>query len=393
MMKAEYLCNHIVHLVHAPIYVYNEQKEQITVYIDNGEQQCLYDCDPQFLEFLLGQGREEPLLYVEERSIIYGIIKTGGDTYILGPCALERDEVAAAGYLVRRHRMDCHMPYCVHGVPMSVFSEMMIMLYEMFTGETMGQSELFLNSFCDDSFRMAMEEKLHMVFQELHGSGTIHNPHSQELREQGAIRAGNLEALKESFRENYVGKLGVLSKDPLRNEKNLAIAVIALACRSAIEGGLMPEVAYSMSDAFIQRLEELNEIGKVQTLMRKAEIDYCNSVRKLASSGSQNALVKRCKNLVYQQIHARVTSKELAEQLEVSPSYLSRLFVREEGMKLTDYISHVKIESAKKKLSYTQDTYEEIAYSLGFATQSHFGQVFKKYTGMSPGQYKKLYRN
>lgn len=201
MLKAEYLYNHIVHLVHAPIYVYNGQKEQAAVYIDNGEQQSLFDCDPQFLEFLLRMGKEKSLLYVEERSIVYGIIRRDEETYILGPCALERDEVAAAKYLVRRHRMDSGMPYCVHGVSMSVFSEMMIMLYEMFTGETMGQSELFLNSFCDDSFRMAMEEKLHMVFQELHGTGTIHNPRSQELREQGAIRTGNLEALKESFRE------------------------------------------------------------------------------------------------------------------------------------------------------------------------------------------------
>ena len=43
MMKAEYLYNHIVHLVHAPIYVYNEQKELAAVYIDNGEQENLFD--------------------------------------------------------------------------------------------------------------------------------------------------------------------------------------------------------------------------------------------------------------------------------------------------------------------------------------------------------------
>ena len=55
-------------------------------------------------------------------------------------------------------------------------------------------------------------------------------------------------------------------------------------------------------------------------------------------------------------------------------------------MKLTNYIAHVKIEAAKKKLLYTRDSYEEIAYALGFSTQSHFGQVFKKYAGMTPGQ-------
>lgn len=393
MMKAEYLYNHMVHLVHAPIYIYNAQKDRVAVYVDHGEQQSLFDCDLEFLDMLLGQGRNEPILYVEDRNIVYGIIKNQGDTYILGPCGLGRGEAAAAKYLVSRHHMDRNRPYRIHAVSIHVFSEMMIMLYEMFTGETMDISELFMNSFCDESFRTAMEEKLHRVFQETHGTGAVHNPRSQEQREQEAIRAGDMEALKESFRETYVGKLGVLARDPLRNEKNLAIAVIALACRSAIEGGLLPEIAYSMSDAFIQHVEELNEIGKVQTLMRKAEMDYCVSVRKLSGSHTHNTLIKRCKNLVYQLIYTRITSKELAERLEVSPSYLSRLFVKEEGMKLTDYIAHVKIETAKKKLLYSQDSFEEIAYALGFSTQSHFGQVFKKYVGMTPGQYQKLYRD
>lgn len=393
MMKAEYLYTHIVYLIHAPIYVYNERKERVAVYIDNGEQQSLYDCDPGFLEFLLEQGKEEPVLYVEERVILYGIIKKEGNTYILGPCGLDRNEIESAKYLVRRHRMDQNRPYCIHTVSINVFGEMMIMLYEMFTGKTMGRSELFLNSFCNESFEMEMEEKMHMVFQELRATGTIHNPYSQEMREQEAIRAGDLEALKESFRETYIGKLGVLSHDPLRNEKNLAIAVIALACRSAIEGGLMPEVAYSMSDAFIRRTEELKEVGKVQVLMRKAEMDYCNAVRKLTQTNTKNTLVRRCKNLVYQELHSRITSKKLAERLDVSPGYLSRLFIREEGMKLTDYIAYIKVETAKKKLLYTEDSFEEIAYSLGFSTQSHFGQVFKKYAGMTPGQYQKLYRN
>lgn len=85
-----------------------------------------------------------------------------------------------AKYLVRRHHLDPRRPYCVHTVSIDVFSEMMLMLYEMFTGKTMGASEMFLNSFCDEMFKMAMEESFHVPF---------------------------------------VGKLGVLSHDPLRNEK------------------------------------------------------------------------------------------------------------------------------------------------------------------------------
>ena len=98
MMKAEYLYNHIVHLVHAPIYVYNEQKELAAVYIDNGEQENLFDCDGEFLAFLVDQGKEE-----------------------LGFCGLDRNEAENAKYLVRRHHLDPRRPYCVHTVSIDVF--------------------------------------------------------------------------------------------------------------------------------------------------------------------------------------------------------------------------------------------------------------------------------
>lgn len=62
--------------------------------------------------------------------------------------------------------------------------------------------------------------------------------------------------LKKSIGEDYLGKTGVLSKDELRNTKNLGIVVMTLASRAAIRGGLMPEISYSMSDVFIQKIEE-----------------------------------------------------------------------------------------------------------------------------------------
>ena len=87
----------------------------------NGEQENLFDCDGEFLAFLVDQGKEEPLLYVEERSIIYGMIKREGNTYILEPCGLDRNEAENAKYLVRRHHLNPRRPYCVHTVSIDVF--------------------------------------------------------------------------------------------------------------------------------------------------------------------------------------------------------------------------------------------------------------------------------
>ena len=62
----------------------------------------------------------------------------------------------------------------------------------------------------------------------------VHNPHDQELREFGSIESGDVERLEKSRSEDYVGELGTLSKDPLRNMQYMGVVVITLASRAAI---------------------------------------------------------------------------------------------------------------------------------------------------------------
>nr|MCR5209864.1 hypothetical protein [Lachnospiraceae bacterium] len=69
--------------------------------------------------------------------------------------------------------------------------------------------------------RKELEKK---IFENLE-NGLHHNPYDQELRELSAIERGDLDALKESLKEAYSGKVGTLSKNPLRNQKNNALVV------------------------------------------------------------------------------------------------------------------------------------------------------------------------
>lgn len=167
--------------------------------------------------------------------------------------------------------------------------------------------------------------------------------------------------------------------------------LITLASRSAIRGGLLPEIAYSMSDAFIQRTEELTDLGQAQVLGKQAEIEYCKAVAELAGNASVSPLVTRCKSLIARDIHEKLSVKDLARQLDVSADHLSRQFARETGEKLTDYILQAKIRVARDRLIYTADSYEAIAMGLGFTSQSHFGQAFKRYTGMAPKRFRDLH--
>lgn len=70
-------------------------------------------------------------------------------------------------------------------------------------------------------------------------------------------------------------------------------------------------------------------------------------------------------------------------------TYLCNLFMRETGMTVNHYIASAKMDEAKRLMRVTHKSIAEIAECLGFSSQSCFQKVFKKYTGVTLGEYQK----
>lgn len=265
------------------------------------------------------------------------------------------------------------------------------MLFHHCTGINLSWNEIITLNACADMLETSVEKELNRLFFSYQEQGKVHNPYEQERREQNSIRNGDLEGLKRSFEETYVGEVGILSKNPLRHAKNIAITLVALASRSAIEGGIAAEMAYSLSDSYILQIEETSQPSEAVLLGRKAEIHYTKLVAEHKKELEKGSLVSRCKSLVKQHLCEKIRVASLAQQLGVNPNYLSGKFYKEEGRTLVSYINGEKIAFAKQRLRFTQEDYGTIAYTLGFSSQSHFTSVFKKITGLTPKQYRDQY--
>ena len=79
-----------------------------------------------------------------------------------------------------------------------------------------------------------------------------------------------------------------------------------------------------------------------------------------------------------------------ADKMHLSPQHLSTTVKKTTGRTLTDIISAFVVKDAQAKLKSTELTIQEIAYSLNFPDISFFGKYFKRYTGMSPKQYRNM---
>lgn len=78
----------------------------------------------------------------------------------------------------------------------------------------------------------------------------------------------------------------------------------------------------------------------------------------------------------------------IAEKRSISPTYLSRLFVKETEERLQDYIVRFRVERAANLLMYSEETISYIAEYVNFPSQSYMGKVFKRYKGMIPQKYR-----
>lgn len=81
--------------------------------------------------------------------------------------------------------------------------------------------------------------------------------------------------------------------------------------------------------------------------------------------------------------------QDIAREIHFSSAYLRYLFKRETKRSIWDYVTELRIEEAKYLLATTDKKRYEIASEVGYESPEHFSRIFKRYTGVSPADYRK----
>ena len=91
-----------------------------------------------------------------------------------------------------------------------------------------------------------------------------------------------------------------------------------------------------------------------------------------------------------QEHYQNFDSKKMAEYFHLSPPYLSRVFHQQTNHTLNETVQDIRIKAAQNFLQYTDNSVVDIAEKVGYTDVSYFIEVFRKKTGMTPLQYKKI---
>ena len=218
-------------------------------------------------------------------------------------------------------------------------------------------------------------------------------PYNPELEFYSVIKSGNIEKTKELCSVSFADKkgLGKLSENPLQNLKYHFVITIAMLARYCIDGGLDISTAFSVSDFYIMKADKAKNVAEIDTLHTSACIDYAQRMKKLRNKKITSRPVARCVDYIADHLHCKISLGELADYVDLNPSYLSRLFKKETGSTVSEYIMRTKIETAGNMLIYSEYTSTEIASILAFSDQSYFTEMFRKYMGVTPKKYQSMH--
>ena len=170
---------------------------------------------------------------------------------------------------------------------------------------------------------------------------------------------------------------------------------------------LLKQVVYRI-DTFIRNLfenmvNELNNLDEYSVdivasyikliILRLEKKDFSvdkGTLSTIQSTKNKNDLLEQARQVIDQNIRSNLLSVEyLTQQLNISPSYLYRIFKEKLNQNIQDYISSKKLEEAKKMISEGKYTLSQISEILNYCSQTYFATKFKRQYGISPREYAK----
>ena len=147
-------------------------------------------------------------------------------------------------------------------------------------------------------------------------------------------------------------------------------------------------------------ISENNEV--IDTLEMKLKSDDCVVIAELLEShiltllkeytykdSDTNPLIKNIKNYIYHNLDFGISIHHIAKVFHYNQMYLCRIFKKETGMNIKDFINFQRIKKAKHMLENTKESIISISEKSGFNNVTYFNRIFKSTINMTPTQYRK----
>lgn len=178
-----------------------------------------------------------------------------------------------------------------------------------------------------------------------------------------------------------------------------------------IDGTLIYQCAYEIMDIVVYTLKNNHRTNYVnQELVEEfySKLYMCNKIDnvfcvlidiverliclvKVKIKTKYSEPVKIVQKYINENYYKAITLDEVSNLVGFNSTYFSSIFKKETNMTFLEYLTNIRVCSAKELLSDKNKSINEITFEVGYIDQKHFVKQFKKNTGLTPAKYRKLY--
>lgn len=380
--QLKYFVSKLTHLFEFGVFLYTGN--QVVCLSENTKDNPLLSSS-ELREILLKRAMQQkmPVIYKDSFSVCFCCIRRDTENYLLGPFCLEK----LNNVDLRKYYRNYNTPIkSEKKLPIFSFTKVLAII-ELFVAQILqtrySDEELMNgNNLTNLTFTDKLKEQLLLEIKE-EEEEFYHHTYQEEQRLLNYIREGRTEdALVYSNNlDEYVGRL---SSSNINHRRNGAMVSITLCTRAAIEGGVSPAAAYHLSDYYIRKCDESTNIIAITEYRNQAIIELTKRVQQSQQEYRGSSYVEQCKDYIKKHYREKIYLKNVADNMGISQSYLSKLFFKETGVNFQEYIMQYRIEKAANLLIHSEKSFAEIGEYVNMPSQSYFGAVFKKYMGLSP---------
>lgn len=205
-----------------------------------------------------------------------------------------------------------------------------------------------------------------------------------ELR--ALVRSGdNLLAQKllENLLADFIGE----NSEEIDTIKSRIAELVVIISRAAVDGGAALNIILQQNAQFYQDLQEMTSTDELRSWSKTMLDTFMNHV---ADNKNQKNLqaIQKAAEYIRKNYRNKLTIDDIAQEVYLSPCYVSRIFKQGLGCTLMEYLTQIRVEEAKTLLKNPKYNVMQVAEESGFEDPGYFTRVFKKLEGITPSRYK-----
>lgn len=372
----------------SPIFHMESEDSPIKNFGNYSEEENPFKYSRNRLLELLQRSREQkvPVIYRDTQCLYFICARTKNGYYFTGPFTMENLNYLEIKKYYRRYGIPSSMEKPPVHMTMIRLLNFASLIYELLEGVSLTVDEILKENHLTEEFVSVELENTRMEIKNI-DDNLSHHTYQEERYVMDCVREGNVEEVLGRL-DILMETAGILSNKQMNHQKNLAIVAVAMTTREAIAGGISPAEAYRLSDIYINKIDRAADIEEILEYNRKAVSEFTKLVSERKEKKKNSSYTEKCKDYIHKNYHHKIHLEAVACEIGISQGYLSRCFRKDTGMSIQEYIQKFRVERAANLLKYSEASLAEISDYVCFHSQSHFGDVFKKYMSMTPKEYR-----